>query len=576
MTEVLSTSISVGEALRQEFTAVVISNSLLSSEFRARLEARIGTRPGYLLLSSLRRLPLRELISTLRSIRARQLYLPIEDDDAAIIRPILECTACLTRARAIFVLDAELQQTRVRRLSAAVSAAGLALASIDGARRRRAVAREVRALLNAKRTPPAPIARGEVVYLNTNLWFGVKAGGSVGHVAGVANALHRSGWPVRYVSVAGAAMLDSTIECERLPALRAFGMPPEINLYRYSGVAYSSALELLRRRRPAFIYQRMSVGNFLGAQLSHTLKIPLVLEYNGSEVWAARHWARAMRYESLAAAAEDVCLHHAQVIVTISEVLRDELVDRGVEPERIVWYPNCIDPQLFTPDRFSPEERGQLRRQYDLTPDDIVITFVGTFGKWHGVDVLAAAVGELVESQAQWLDQHRVRFLFVGDGLHMPTVRQHVDTPAAAPYARLAGLVPQHLAALHLAASDIVVSPHVPNADGTRFFGSPTKLFEYMAMGRPIIASDLDQIGEVLRPAIRAETAPAMPQPNEPALAVLCKPGNRDDLKRAIRFVVEHPEWRAHLGACARAAALSKYTWERHVRAILEKLPIRT
>ena len=55
----------------------------------------------------------------------------------------------------------------------------------------------------------------------------------------------------------------------------------------------------------------------------------------------------------------------------------------------------------------------------------------------------------------------------------------------------LTGLVPQEDGPEHLAACDILASPHVPNADGTPFFGSPTKLFEYMAMGKGIVASNL-------------------------------------------------------------------------------------
>ena len=46
------------------------------------------------------------------------------------------------------------------------------------------------------------------------------------------------------------------------------------------------------------------------------------------------------------------------------------------------------------------------------------------------------------------------------------------------------------------------LSPTQPNADGTAFFGSPTKIFEYLSMGRPILASDLEQLTEIIKPAL--------------------------------------------------------------------------
>ena len=64
------------------------------------------------------------------------------------------------------------------------------------------------------------------------------------------------------------------------------------------------------------------------------------------------------------------------------------------------------------------------------------------------------------------------------------------------------GKIPQDQAPDYLSACDAFLCPTQPNADGTRFFGSPTKLFEYMSMAKIIIASDLEQLSEVISPAI--------------------------------------------------------------------------
>src|SRR5262249_36767242 len=167
------------------------------------------------------------------------------------------------------------------------------------------------------------------------------------------------------------------------------------------------------------------------------------------------------------------------------------------------------------------------------------------------------------------LDALRLKFLLIGDGQKMPLVRAALASVDAHRYVRLTGIVPQRDAPRYLAASDMLLSPHVANADGTRFFGSPTKLFEYMAMQRAIIASDLDQIGEVLRPALRL---PPVRAAGEAAVALLVPPGDEGALMEAILWLAAHPEARAALGANARRLALERYTWSHHVAVILAGL----
>jgi len=117
--------------------------------------------------------------------------------------------------------------------------------------------------------------------------------------------------------------------------------------------------------------------------------------------------------------------------------------------------------------------------------------------------------------------------------------------------------VPQEEAPDYLAACDLFASPHLPNPDGTRFFGSPTKLFEYMAMGKGIVASDLEQIGEVL------ETE---------RTALLVPPADPAALGAALSRLISDSALRERLGSEGRRAAIARHTWERNAATILEQV----
>jgi glycosyltransferase involved in cell wall biosynthesis len=413
-----------------------------------------------------------------------------------------------------------------------------------------------------------------VLYLSANLWLGLQVGGSVGHTAGVANELTAAGHSVELASIAPPPLLDGRVRAVPLSPPATLGLPFEANSYRFSASIVRQLRPRLSHVGTGFIYQRLSVANYAGVVLSRQTGTPLVLEYNGSEAWTAMHWGTRLRYHELAVAAEDACLKHAHVVVTVSDVLRDELEKRGVEAERIACYPNGVDPERFDPTRVGPTDRRMLRSDLGIPSDAVVVGFIGTFGRWHGVDVLARAIRQMVTIDDEWLTANRVRFLLIGDGLLAADVDAILSAePRCAQFVVRTGIVPQERAPALLAISDVVVSPHVPNPDGSRFFGSPTKLFEYMAAGKPIVASDLEQIGQVLTPSLRVGRLP----PNEAGqdaveLAVLAKPADVNELVLGIRFLVEHPGWRQMLGENARFQVRRQYTWSHHVAAILERL----
>ncbi len=556
--------------MSENSTHVVLSNYPVSRPFRGRLEQRFGTELRFVNISELRQASAARLLCDLRRIRADLLSVATEDEAGKAMLPIMELLAAITPVRRLQSLDSRLEPRSFSRWRAAAHTCLLLIESVLAALDFQRGRFELRRLAGTARIQAAYSTKPRVAYLNCNLWFGLKAGGSVGHISGVANALMDHGLDLSLYIVGDRLLVDERARVISLDPPRALALPLETTYYRFNHRCVATIGRDLDDADVGFIYQRISLGNYAGVQLSRRLRVPLVVEYNGSEAWVAKNWGRALRFHDTAVLAEDVAIQHAHLIVTVSEVLRVELLQRGVEPERIVVYPNCIDPKAFDPRRFSSQANAQLRRELELEPQQVVATFIGTFGQWHGVDVLAQAIRRMIVERRALLDELQLRFVLVGDGQNMPFVRGALEGIDADRYVRLTGLVPQREAPRYLAASDVLLSPHVGNADGSRFFGSPTKLFEYMAMGRGIVASNLDQLGEVLRPAIQLDGASgARGVPGENCVAVLVRPRDVDQLIAGIELLARDAALRNVLGANARRLALSRYTWEHHVAAIL-------
>jgi glycosyltransferase involved in cell wall biosynthesis len=239
----------------------------------------------------------------------------------------------------------------------------------------------------------------------------------------------------------------------------------------------------------------------------------------------------------------------ADLVVAVSEPLRKQLLDLGVGEERILINPNGVLAERFDPDSHAAA-RPATRAHLGAREDDVVVTFVGTFGPWHGAEVFARAALLVPEAV-------RAKFVFIGDGPGRPRTEAILRDAGALDRAAFTGLVPQDETPAYLAASDVCVSPHVPNADGSTFFGSPTKLFEYMASGRAIVASRLGQIGEVLEHGRNGWLVP---------------PGDARALADAIVLLASEPELRGRLGGAAAADAIREHTWDAHVARILERL----
>ncbi|HEX8708087.1 MAG TPA: glycosyltransferase family 4 protein [Pyrinomonadaceae bacterium] len=382
-----------------------------------------------------------------------------------------------------------------------------------------------------------------LVYVRATPGPGTQLGGAASHINGFVNAALGLGADIRFISNDRIAGLDETRV--RLKVI----WPKPIGSTRaafdlYNNLLFShEALREIEAERADFIYQRYSRFSWAGVEAGLRTGLPLFLEYNGSEVWVGKHWDRTgmlgllERYERLNLSA-------AARIFVVSEVERRNLLRAGVRAEKIVVNPNGVDAG-----RFQPGGGGQdVRRELGIESDETLVGFVGTFGPWHGVLALAEAI-RLMPPEA------RVRFLLVGSGVLRAEVERTLREAGAERRVILTGAVEHERVPALLDACDILASPHVPLADGSEFFGSPTKLFEYMAMGKAIVASRLGQLAEVL---------------SDEETALLVEPGDALALSRAIGRLAGSRELRERLGAAARREAVRHHTWQHNARRVLD------
>lgn len=413
--------------------------------------------------------------------------------------------------------------------------------------------RQLRRLeLAVKRREPLnkrPIKKGaeegatEIVYVRATPGPGTQLGGAASHINGFISAALKLGARISLVSNDQIAGLDE----DKTPLKVIW--PKPVGSTRAAFDIYNNllfthdAVGEIERAAPDFIYQRYSRFTWAGVEASQKTGRPLFLEYNGSEVWVGRYWDRIgslgllERYERLNLSA-------AARIFVVSEVERRNLLRVGIKDEKIVVNPNGVDALRFQPNIGGDAVRAEL----GIESDETLVGFVGTFGPWHGVLALAEAI-KLMPPDA------RVRFLLVGSGALKDEVERILREGHAEQRVIMTGAVEHERVPALLDACDVLASPHVPLEDGSEFFGSPTKLFEYMAMGKGIVASRLGQIGDVL---------------TDEETALLVEPGDARELSAAILRLVNSVQLRERLGAAARREAIARHTWAHNARRVLD------
>ncbi|HEX9037920.1 MAG TPA: glycosyltransferase family 4 protein [Ktedonobacterales bacterium] len=280
------------------------------------------------------------------------------------------------------------------------------------------------------------------------------------------------------------------------------------------------------------VYERYALFGLAGAEVAKRLGVPHILEVN-APLRLERQRAAGLALEWPARWLERSIFGGADRVLCVSDAMADYVRARGAPSERVEVQPNAVDVDRFWPDDRAPDLRARL----GYAPGDVVIGFTGSLKPWHGVESLVEAVAHLRD------DLPQARLLIVGDGPARATIERAMAEWRVEDITTLAGKVAHADIPAYLAAMDITVAPY---GETPNFYFSPLKIFEYMAAGRPVVASRLGQIAEIL---------------DDKETGLLYPPGDVAALAARLRALTSHPSLRSELGMRGANKARAQYTW---------------
>ena len=228
---------------------------------------------------------------------------------------------------------------------------------------------------------------------------------------------------------------------------------------------------------------------------------------------------------------------HARLVVCVTRAFMLNLERRGIDREKLAFVPNGIDLG-----KWQSGDREALRNRLGLAANDVLVSYVGTVGLAHGLGTVLDAAQALVHAKP------RAKFLVVGDGAELHTIQRRAKDLALDNVA-FTGLVPRAAAKEYLDASDICLV----TLKRSPVFRTvlPSKLFEAMAAGKPVILGVEGEAREVLEAS---------------GGGIAVEPENLAQLCDAIARLAAAPDLRLRLGTAGRgfvAREFNRTTWAR-------------
>lgn len=214
-------------------------------------------------------------------------------------------------------------------------------------------------------------------------------------------------------------------------------------------------------------------------------------------------------------------LERAGRIITVSDALRERVIELGIEPVRVVTQHNGVDGSKFV-----LRDKKEARRAMNLPPERTNLCFVGRLGHEKGIDVLLQAMGKLWQSGRRDIDLH-----LVGGGEMEEPLRAQAANLQIQSVVHFHGMRPHKEIAQWISACDVLCLP-------SRREGCPNVVLEALASGRPVVASRVGGLPELIHDGngilVPADDAPALANGLRDALQ---HNWNEQDLRNSVEYL---------------------------------------
>ncbi|MDX1468062.1 MAG: glycosyltransferase [Acidimicrobiia bacterium] len=327
-------------------------------------------------------------------------------------------------------------------------------------------------------------------------------------------------------------------------------IPPDQVLSDFATLALKAA----QRARPMLIQAGSGYRGFdtalVGLALAERLGIPLIYEVRSflEHTWTGEiNRSEQGEYYRRRLSQELRCMGDASLVITIAETMKSELVRRGGDPEKIMVVPNVVDVARFTP---RPKPRILMSR-LGLS-GKAVLGYISNLGQREGVELLVEAVGLM---RAEGKD---VAGLIVGDGPHRDAVEHRIHELGLESHCVMTGHVSNSQIEDYYALIDVFAVPRI--YDRASRFVTPLKPVEAMAMGCPIVVSDLPALQEIVEPGVRG---------------LVFKRGDAASLAERASWLLDHGQSASELSRNARKWVVDERTVEANAaryKVVLDRL----